>query len=106
MFSEPPKSRLFCCDRFSALNPDVGKPPSGSTAEMVVVIHQAIGIDLNLRQPGHVGEQVEKSLASFVFDEDITAGLAPVHDVIIRGRYSIRNGLAMPTFYRKSRVNS
>ncbi len=63
-FSEPPKSRLFCCDRFSALNPDVGKPPSGSTAEMVVVIHQAIGIDLNLPQPGHVGEQVEKSLAS------------------------------------------
>ncbi len=49
-----------------------------------MVIHQAIGIDLNLPQPGHVGEQVEKSLASFVFDEDITAGLATVHDVIVR----------------------
>ena len=29
-------------------------------------------------------EQVEKSLPSFVFDEDITAGLSPVHDVIVR----------------------
>src|SRR6266540_6490877 len=67
--------------------------------EMVVVIHQAIGIDLNLPQPGHVGEQVEKSLAFFVFDEDITAGLATVHDVIVRAGYSIRSGLAMPIFY-------
>jgi hypothetical protein len=51
---------------------------------MVVVIHQAIGIDLNLPEPGHVGEQVEKSLPPFVFDEDIAAGLATVHDVIVR----------------------
>src|SRR6266542_7091517 len=56
-------------------------------------------IDPNLPQPGHVGEQVEKSLAFFVFDEDITAGLATVHDVIVRAGYSIRSGLAMPIFY-------
>jgi hypothetical protein len=61
---------------------------------MVVVIHQAISIDLNLPEPGHVGEQVEKSLPSFVIDEDIAAGLATVHDVIVR-----INGLTMPTFY-------
>jgi hypothetical protein len=47
---------------------------------MVMVIRQAIGIDLNLPEPGHVGEQVEKSLPPFVFDDDITAGLATVHD--------------------------
>jgi len=41
-------------------------------------------MDLNLPQPGDVGEQIEESLAPFVFDEDITAGLAPVHDVIVR----------------------
>jgi hypothetical protein len=51
---------------------------------MIVVIHQAIGIDLNLPEPGHVGEQVEKSLSPFVFDEDIAARLATVHDVIVR----------------------
>jgi hypothetical protein len=51
---------------------------------MVVVVHQAIGMDLNLPEPGHVGEQVEKSLAPLVFDEDITAGLATVHDVVVR----------------------
>jgi hypothetical protein len=51
---------------------------------MVVVVHQAIGIDLNLPEPGHVGEEIEKSLPSLVFDEDITAGLATVHDVIVR----------------------
>ena len=44
--------------------------------KVVVVIHQAIGIDLNLPQPGHVGEQVQKGLPSFVLDEDIAAGLA------------------------------
>jgi hypothetical protein len=51
---------------------------------MVVVVHQAIGIDLNFPEPGHVGEEIEKSLAPLVFDEDITAGLATVHDVIVR----------------------
>jgi hypothetical protein len=27
-----------------------------------MVIHQAIGIDLNLPEPGHVGEQVERKV--------------------------------------------
>ncbi len=49
-----------------------------------MVIHQTIGIDLNLPEPSDVGEQAEKGLPSFVFHEDITAGLAPVHDVIER----------------------
>ena len=48
-----------------------------------MVIHQAIGVDLNFPEPGNVGEQVEKTLPPFVFHEDITAGLATVHDVII-----------------------
>jgi len=48
------------------------------------LLHQQIGIDCNLPEPGHGGEQVEKSLPPFVFDEDITAGLATVHDVIVR----------------------
>jgi hypothetical protein len=58
--------------------------------------------------PGHVGEQVEKSLASLVFDEDTTAGLATVHDVVVRAGVSIRRGLAMPAFYfiLDLRVNS
>ena len=51
---------------------------------MIVVIHQAIGIDLNLPELGHVGEQVEKSLSPFVFDEDTAARSATVHDVIVR----------------------
>ena len=32
-----------------------------------MVIHQAIGVDLNLPQPSDVGERVEKALPSFVF---------------------------------------
>src|SRR5258705_6790129 len=55
----------------------------GRQQEMVVVVHQTIGIDLNLPQSGHVGEQVEKSLPSFVFDEDITAGVGPVPYLIV-----------------------
>ena len=51
----------------------------GRQQEMVVVVHQTIGMDFNLPEPGDVGEQVEKSLPSFVFDEDVTTGLAPVH---------------------------
>ena len=51
---------------------------------MVVVIHQAISVDLNLPEPDDLGEQVEKALPPFVFHEDMTAGLAPVHDVIVR----------------------
>jgi hypothetical protein len=51
---------------------------------MVVVIHQTIGMDLNFPEPGDVGEQVEKGLASLVFDKDTTAGLATVHDVVVR----------------------
>ena len=56
----------------------------GRQQEMVVVVHQTIGMDLNLPEPGDVGEQIEESLAPLVFDEDIAAGLATVHDVILR----------------------
>jgi len=56
----------------------------GTEQEMVVVIHQAIGKDLNLPEPGDVGEQIEKALPVFVLQEDVTAAWATVHDVIER----------------------
>jgi hypothetical protein len=56
----------------------------GRQQEMVVVVHQAKGMDLNLPEPSYVGEQVEKGLAPLVFDKDIAAGLAAVHDVVVR----------------------
>jgi len=59
-------------------------PHRGREQKMVVVIHQAIGIDLYLPEPGDLGEQVEKTLPPFVFQEDITAGLATVHDMVER----------------------
>lgn len=51
---------------------------------MVVVIHQAIGIDLYLPEPGDLGEQVEKAPPAFVFNEDTTARLTTVHDMVER----------------------
>jgi hypothetical protein len=48
------------------------------------VYSPAISIDLNLPEPGHVAEQVEKGLPSFVLDEDIVVGLATIHDMIVR----------------------
>ena len=40
-------------------------------------------MDLNLPEPGHVAEQVQKGLPPFVLDEAIAVGLATVHDVIV-----------------------
>ena len=73
-----------------------------------MVIHQAIGIDLYLSEPGDVGRQVEKALPPFVFQEDVAAGLATVHDVIeCPGIFDPkRSGYADRLFYRKSPVNS
>jgi len=73
-----------------------------------VVIHQTIGVDFNLPEPGDVGEQVEKALPPFVFCENSTAGLASVHDVVERSGVfdSQRSGHADRLFHPKSPVNS
>jgi hypothetical protein len=41
---------------------------------MVVIIHQAIGVDFRFPETDHLDQNVEKALVSFVFEED-TGGI-------------------------------